>query len=314
MVSRHGIRGLILIGVIVAASLEALAQTPAPRKKMSGKPGPPASISILEGNREQDGLIGPIRRVRTETAKLSTKAGKLVEGPRQLLEMTTYNPAGQRVENTSFPVAPSHNPVGKQDFKYDDKGNMIEMILRGPNNAILSREVYTYEFDSVGNWTKMMTFLVVFENGVRYEPVEVTYRTISYYAAENIARVQEPAANLNTTAAPIPAGSLVGNPGSKPVAEKVELPEPKARLVSEDEPDIARVAYPEEAKRAGVGGIVTVRVTLDAEGKVINAQAVSGHEMLRTAAVEAAINSRFLPTQSQSERSVIISFTFSLLP
>jgi len=313
MVLRHGIHGLIILALIMAALLETLAQTPAQRKKMSGKPGPPASISILEGNREQDGLIGPIRRVRTETARLSTKAGKLIEGPRQLVEVTTYNPAGQRMENTSYPLAPSHNPVGKQDFKYDDKGNVIEMILRGPNNAILSREVYTYEFDSVGNWTKMMTFLVVFENGVRYEPVEVTYRTISYYAAENIAKVREPAANLKITGAPPkPAGSLVGNPRSKPVAEKVELPEPKARLVSEDEPDIAKVAYPEEAKKLGVGGIVTVKVTLDAEGKVINALAVSGHEMLRAAAVEAAMNSRFLP--GQSERSAIISFTFSLLP
>ncbi len=314
MVSRHGIRGLILFAMIMAASLEALAQTPAQRKKMSGKPGPPASISILEGNREQDSLIGPVRRVRTETAKLSTKAGKLIEGSRQLVEVTTYNPAGQRVENTSYPLAPGHNPVGKQDFKYDDKGNVIEMILRGPNNAILSREVYTYEFDSVGNWTKMMTFLVVFENGLRYEPVEVTYRTISYYSTEKIAKVQEPSANLSRTGAPNPAGSLVGNPRSKPVAEKVELSEPKARLISEDEPDLAKVTYPEEAKKAGIGGIVAVKVTLDAEGKVINALAVSGPEMLRAAAVEAAMNSRFLPSQNQSERSAIISFTFSLLP
>ena len=65
---------------------------------------------------------------------------------------------------------------------------MVEMTVRDRQNSILSKEVYTYEFDAVGNWTKMNTFLVVFEAGrLSYEPVEVTYRNIAYYYNQTIA-------------------------------------------------------------------------------------------------------------------------------
>ena len=39
------------------------------------------------------------------------------------------------------------------------------MTLRDERGAIVSREAYTYEFDKFGNWTRMVTSLVVFENG-----------------------------------------------------------------------------------------------------------------------------------------------------
>src|SRR5687768_11960793 len=63
------------------------------------------------------------------------------------------------------------------------------MTLRDDRGAILSREAYTYEFDKFGNWTRMVTSLVVFENGeLKREPVEVTYRTVTYYFDDNIAK------------------------------------------------------------------------------------------------------------------------------
>ncbi len=43
------------------------------------------SAFILAGtnsDREQDGLMGPVRRVRTETAKITTKGGQPSEGAR----------------------------------------------------------------------------------------------------------------------------------------------------------------------------------------------------------------------------------------
>jgi hypothetical protein len=67
---------------------------------------------------------------------------------------------------------------------------MVEMTVRDRQNSIVSREVYTYEFDAVGNWTKMNTFLVVFEAGrLSYEPVDVTYRNITYYYNQTIADI-----------------------------------------------------------------------------------------------------------------------------
>ncbi len=54
--------------------------------------------------------------------------------------------------------------------------------------------------------------------------------------------------------------------------------------------------YPAIAKAARAQGLVTVQVTVDEDGRVISAQAVSGHPLLQSAAVAAAREARFSPT------------------
>ncbi|HSD47350.1 MAG TPA: tetratricopeptide repeat protein [Pyrinomonadaceae bacterium] len=148
------------------------------------------AISVLDSTKEQDGLVGSVRRVKTETARIEIKEGRTVEGPPQLVEVTTYGIKGNRIENTSYPVPGSL--VGKEEYKYDEKGNITEMTLRDERGAIVSREAYSYEFDKFGNWTRMVTSLVVFENGeLKREPVEVTYRTVTYYYDDNVAKAVE---------------------------------------------------------------------------------------------------------------------------
>jgi tetratricopeptide (TPR) repeat protein len=148
------------------------------------------AISVLDSTKEQDGLVGSVRRVKTESARIELKEGRPVEGPPQLVEVTTYGIKGNRIENTSYPMPGSL--VGKEEYKYDEKGNITEMTLRDERGAIVSREAYSYEFDKFGNWTKMVTSLVVFENGeLKREPVEVTYRTVTYYYDDTVAKAVE---------------------------------------------------------------------------------------------------------------------------
>ncbi len=162
--------------------------------------GQPAAITILDSTKEQDGLTGSVRRVRTESAKLELQGEKLIEGPRQLLEITTYGPRGNRVENVSYP---SSSLVGKEEYKYDDKGNIVEMTLRDESGTILSREAYDYEIDRFGNWTKMVTKLLVFEGGtLKQEPIEVTYRMLTYYFDDQIAKIVEPLSKRETPEIP----------------------------------------------------------------------------------------------------------------
>ncbi len=147
-----------------------------------------ASITVLDSTKEQDGLLGSVRRVKTETAKIDLKDGRPVEGPPQLVEVTTYGIKGNRIENTSYPLR--DGLVGKEEYKYDKRGNITEMTVRDDRGAILSREAYDYQFDKFGNWTKMTTSLVVFENGeLKREPIEVTYRTVTYYYDDTVARI-----------------------------------------------------------------------------------------------------------------------------
>ena len=141
------------------------------------------ALQILDSTKEQDGLIGAVRRVKTEYARINLKEGQPVEGARQLLEITTYGMRGNRVDNVSYPISDSVS--GREEYKYDSRGNIVEKILRDEHGAVLSREAYEYVFDKVGNWTKMVTNLVVIENGeLKREPTEVTYRTLTYYAGD----------------------------------------------------------------------------------------------------------------------------------
>jgi tetratricopeptide (TPR) repeat protein len=151
----------------------------------------PNAVTILDSTKQQDGLNGSVRRVKTETSKLELKAGRLVEGPRQLVEVTTYDVSGKRIENFSYPVASSS--IGKEEYEYDANGNIAAMTMRDNGGKILSRETYTYEFDRFGNWTKMVTSLVVFEEGeLKREPIEVTYRSLTYYFNDSVAKVVGP--------------------------------------------------------------------------------------------------------------------------
>ena len=150
-----------------------------------------SSLTLLENHREQDGLIGPVHQLRTETAKFLNRSGKLVEGPRQLMELTTYDAGGAKIENAYYLVQGS-SPVGREEYEYDYRGNIKGKTVRAADNSILSKESYRYEFDMVGNWTKMIASTVVFDAGkATTKPTEVTYRTITYYFDKAIANIVE---------------------------------------------------------------------------------------------------------------------------
>jgi TonB family protein len=62
-------------------------------------------------------------------------------------------------------------------------------------------------------------------------------------------------------------------------------------------------------------GPVNVQVLIDETGKVISAQAVSGHPLLRAAAVQAARQARFSPTmlgEQPVKVSGVITYNFTL--
>ena len=210
-----------------------------------------AAITVLDSTKEQDGLLGAVRRVKTETARIELKDGRTVEGPTQLVEITTYGIKGNRIENTSYPTGGSL--VGKEEYKYDQRGNITEMTVRDDSGAILSREAYSYEFDKFGNWTKMVTSLVVFENGeLKHEPVEVTYRTLTYYFDDNVAKlVDEP----KTSAVPTPIAPTVPEPLNH--VRGPEVLDPGVRLVptasveiAEEPPALAKQPESEGAESA----------------------------------------------------------------
>ena len=236
---RRLLPALLLWTAVLTITMRTQAQDISVSAAVSTRP----AISVLDSTKEQDGLLGSVRRVKTETAKIALKDGRPVEGQPQLVELTTYGIKGNRVENTTYPIAGSL--AGKEEYKYDERGNITEMTLRDERGAILSREAYSYEFDKFGNWTKMTTSLVVFENGgLKREPVEVTHRTVTYYYDDSVAKAME-----------APPKSVEEPP--KPVEEPPKRVEEPPRPV--EEPAAKAPAIPEVVSRGSEGtGILSV--------------------------------------------------------
>ena len=168
-------------------------QTNLTAKANNFQPQPSTNGADNETDRVRDGLIGPVRRVRTEVVKLSNAGGKTVEdSKRTVLETAEYDLKGSKTQNQYFPVA-GGTLTGREVYKYDEKGNISEMTLVSADGSLVSKEVYKYEYDSVGNWVKMTTSVAVVENGkIGFEPSEMTYRTIFYYLDASMARMLQP--------------------------------------------------------------------------------------------------------------------------
>jgi TonB family protein len=100
--------------------------------------------------------------------------------------------------------------------------------------------------------------------------------TISKISKEE--RKNETSPNLSGERPPIEGGVLNG--------KAISLPLP---------------AYPAIARAAHASGAVTVEVTIDEEGNVIAARAVSGHPLLQASSVSAAREAKFAPTRLNGE-------------
>jgi periplasmic protein TonB len=171
--------------------------------------GPAARAADNENDRQRDGLQGPVRRVRTESAKLVYKGGQMTEGERVTLETATYDVKGAKIDTAYF-LAAGATLTGKEVYKYDERGNIVEMTLFNSDGSVMSKEKYEYEFDAMGNWTKMVTSVALVENGqMKFEPTEVTRRFIAYFLEESVTKKLQPGQPQ-----PAPAGPAANAPAN----------------------------------------------------------------------------------------------------
>jgi protein TonB len=114
----------------------------------------------------------------------------------------------------------------------------------------------------------------------------------------------------SNAAAPMPAGPGAGNVVAAPARVQIadEPPPPEVKPTPPRAPisggvlngkaiSLPKPAYPPIARAAHAAGTVVVQVTIDENGSVIAAHAVSGHPLLQGAAVGAARQARFSPTK-----------------
>ena len=76
--------------------------------------------------------------------------------------------------------------------------------------------------------------------------------------------------------------------------------------------ELVKPKFPAAARAVRASGAVNVQVTIDEQGNVIAAEAVSGHPLLRAASVEAARASRFSPTTLSGQPVKVIGIEVGL--
>jgi TonB family protein len=223
-----------------------------------------SSPTAVENDRVRDGLVGPVRRIRTEVAKLSNQTGKTLEGKHTILEVVAYDVKGNKTENQYFPIAGA-NLTGKEVYKYDDKGNLSEMTLLNEDGSLLGKEVYQYEFDFAGNWNRMTTSVAVIEGGkLTFEPTEITYRSIMYYLDENMMKMAQPAsASIAKPSSQPSATNKAGNFEAKSTVVETKMPVDSAAKNQKSSPSLPRSNINSAAlKTEGASQVLVTRTGL----------------------------------------------------
>ena len=106
-------------------------------------------------------------------------------------------------------------------------------------------------------------------------------------------------------------------PPVAPAVETLKVPEKMnlGNLTAANATKMVTPIYAQIAQKTNVEGRVTVEVEIDEEGNVVSAKAISGHQLLRGSAEDAARRSKFKPAMfgSQAVKSIgSITYNFSL--
>jgi len=150
----------------------------------------------------------------------------------------------------------------REHNRFDEMGSVIE------------RDYYSYEYDSQRNWLKRITSRQMRETGDDQKiPFEVTYRTIRYY---------QPVGEFQMNGGVIPGGT--------PKNAESQVSMISSQAIKRIEP-----FYSTPARLAHISGTVVVEVTIDEEGDVLSARAISGHPLLKQGALDAAWDWKFSP-------------------
>jgi len=109
---------------------------------------------------------------------------------------------------------------------------------------------------------------------------------------------------------PLPPPTPTPVPVKPPDKIRVSSTVISSKIISKPAPP-----YPLIAKQTRVDGAVTVEILIDEQGRVVAAQATSGHPLLRAAAQQSAYQARFSPTTLSGQPvkvSGVITYNFIL--
>src|SRR5712691_9481143 len=104
----------------------------------------PSGAQQRKTDLEHAGLLGKVKTVKVEEAKLSNKAGKPVEGKRVQLETQSYGENGRLAKSVRIDAGQR----GDYFYSYDASGNRLELIRSSVSSSHVKTE---FKYDANGN-------------------------------------------------------------------------------------------------------------------------------------------------------------------
>ena len=151
---------------------------------------------------------------------------------------------------------------------YDERGNCYDELIDLGGGGLHWR--YDYDYDVRGNWTKRKTLKQTMNMGLpEYEPVEVTYRTITYFQPGDDQPAQARVSELERQQGQATAALLLGD------AVERQPPFDPGRTVG-----------------TNVAGQITVLLMIDEQGGVLFARWLSGFDKSLNDLAETVTNRR----------------------
>ncbi|CAN5602099.1 hypothetical protein BH24ACI2_BH24ACI2_15340 [soil metagenome] len=209
---------------------------------------------------------------------------------------------------TPIPLAasePEPEPAPKQERKTEQPKNEKQMIAKRQTNTLRLDE----------SPTKLPTKVSVTKNTSKARPNALfEFTKGAETEAQGAPQLARGMGNPNSGGVGIPTSNntkhvepeVIEKPTPKPpppLPPATPKPTPKpppapisGGVVNGKAIDLPKPNYPAAAKAIRADGEVSVQVTIDEYGNVIAANTVSGHALLRSSAVSAALNAKFRPT------------------
>jgi hypothetical protein len=247
---------------------------------------------VVEEVRYDNGSHVDNRTVFTYAAGASKVERTLADGHdrTRYRVVTMLNPQGKPVDEKFYKAD------GALIFQihciYDERGNCYDELIDIGAGGLHWR--YDYDYDARGNWTKRKTLKQTMNMGLpEYEPVEVTYHTITYFQPAGDQPAQALVSELERYWSQTTAALLLGD-----AVERQPLFDP-GRTVG-----------------TNVAGQITVLLMIDEQGSVLFARCLSGFDKSLNDLAETVTNRRKYNPVLRGGRTVtaIQTITFEYKP
>ncbi len=218
--------------------------------------------------------------------------------------LATFSDAQTAVCNLQFNVF-EFNPAKSELTEYlviDVEADLIDLATNKTITASESNKILLFNNLTAGNYKIEIT-----KNGYqrRVKEFELSCRNVE--TIETIAKniyLQKGNSNKATNFRLVKLGTVR-------IGEKNESDQQSVNVKALS---LVTPKYPAAAHAVRAAGTVGVQVTIDEDGEIIEARAVSGHPLLRSAAEKAARDSKFSPTFLQEvpvQITGIINYNFT---